>query len=50
MTPSCSQCGSNRVVEDELYSQTQWVCQDCGSVVSEGIFTTILSDELQSVG
>lgn len=50
MPPSCSQCGSDSVVEDELYSQTQWVCQDCGSVVSEGTFTTILSDEQHATG
>ncbi|MCI4388448.1 hypothetical protein PGIGA_G00086030 [Pangasianodon gigas] len=48
MPRSCSQCGSNSVVEDELYSQTQWVCQDCGSVISEGTFTTLLSDEQHS--
>ncbi|XP_062870066.1 transcription factor IIIB 50 kDa subunit [Trichomycterus rosablanca] len=48
MPPSCPQCGSGNVVEDELYSQTQWVCQDCGSVVSEGILTTTLSDEQHS--
>ncbi|XP_060752331.1 transcription factor IIIB 50 kDa subunit [Tachysurus vachellii] len=48
MSPSCSQCGSSSVVEDELYSQTQWVCQDCGSVISEGTLTTTLSDEQHS--
>ncbi|MCJ8742692.1 hypothetical protein PDJAM_G00085100 [Pangasius djambal] len=48
MPRSCSQCGSSSVVEDELYSQTQWVCQDCGSVISEGTFTTILSEEQHS--
>ncbi|KAI5614312.1 transcription factor IIIB 50 kDa subunit [Silurus asotus] len=48
MPPRCSQCGSNSVVEDELYSQTQWVCQDCGSVISEGLFTTVLSEEKYS--
>ncbi|XP_017345409.1 transcription factor IIIB 50 kDa subunit [Ictalurus punctatus] len=48
MSPSCSQCGSKNVVEDQLYSQTQWVCQDCGSVISEGTFTTVLSEEQHS--
>ncbi|KAF5892016.1 transcription factor IIIB 50 kDa subunit [Clarias magur] len=48
MPPPCSECGSNSVVEDELYSQTQWVCQDCGSVIAEGTFTTTLSEEQYS--
>ncbi|XP_060765481.1 transcription factor IIIB 50 kDa subunit isoform X2 [Neoarius graeffei] len=48
MPRSCSHCGSDSVVEDELYSQTQWVCQDCGSVISEGTLTTILSEEQHS--
>lgn len=29
-------CGSSNVVEDELYAQSQVVCADCGSVLSEG--------------
>ncbi|XP_026874036.2 transcription factor IIIB 50 kDa subunit isoform X1 [Electrophorus electricus] len=46
--PSCPQCGSANVVDDDLYSQTQRVCADCGSIVSEGLFTTTLNDEKQS--
>ncbi|KAL7848083.1 hypothetical protein AOLI_G00228010 [Acnodon oligacanthus] len=48
MPSSCPECGSSNVVEDDLYSQKQWVCEDCGSLVSEGVFTTTLSDEQQS--
>ncbi|XP_067289768.1 transcription factor IIIB 50 kDa subunit isoform X3 [Pseudorasbora parva] len=47
MPSNCPECGSSRVVEDDLYSQRQWVCEDCGSVVSEGHLTTSLSDETQ---
>uniref|UniRef100_A0A3B4AKG1 Transcription factor IIIB 50 kDa subunit n=1 Tax=Periophthalmus magnuspinnatus TaxID=409849 RepID=A0A3B4AKG1_9GOBI len=32
----CPNCGSSNVVEDDLYAQSQSVCVDCGSVVSEG--------------
>lgn len=32
----CPGCGSSNIVEDDLYSQAQMVCVDCGSVVSEG--------------
>lgn len=32
----CPGCGSTNIVEDDLYSQHQMVCVDCGSVVSEG--------------
>ncbi|XP_072515487.1 transcription factor IIIB 50 kDa subunit isoform X2 [Salminus brasiliensis] len=48
MPSSCPECGSSSVVEDDLYSQKQWVCEDCGSLVSEGVFTTTLSDEQHS--
>ncbi|XP_042621312.1 transcription factor IIIB 50 kDa subunit [Cyprinus carpio] len=47
MPSSCPECGSSNVVEDDLYSQRQWVCVDCGSVVSEGHLTTTVSDETQ---
>ncbi|XP_056099825.1 transcription factor IIIB 50 kDa subunit [Rhinichthys klamathensis goyatoka] len=47
MPSSCPECGSSSVVEDDLYSQRQWVCEDCGSVVEEGLLTTLLSDETQ---
>ncbi|KAM7369042.1 hypothetical protein PAMP_013341 [Pampus punctatissimus] len=33
---SCPGCGSSNIVDDDLYSQPQLVCVDCGSVVSEG--------------
>ncbi|XP_008291955.1 transcription factor IIIB 50 kDa subunit isoform X2 [Stegastes partitus] len=33
---SCPGCGSSNIVDDDLYSQAQLVCVDCGSVVSEG--------------
>lgn len=36
----CPGCGSSNLVEDELYSQTQTVCADCGSVVSEGFLAS----------
>ncbi|XP_028655008.1 transcription factor IIIB 50 kDa subunit [Erpetoichthys calabaricus] len=47
MQPSgpCPECGSSQIVEDSLYSQTQFVCEDCGAVVSEGLLTTTLSEE-----
>uniref|UniRef100_A0A672KDY0 Transcription factor IIIB 50 kDa subunit n=1 Tax=Sinocyclocheilus grahami TaxID=75366 RepID=A0A672KDY0_SINGR len=50
MPSSCPECGSSNVVEDDLYSQRQWVCVDCGSVVSEGHLTTTVSDETQGRG
>ncbi|XP_030598777.1 transcription factor IIIB 50 kDa subunit [Archocentrus centrarchus] len=34
---SCPGCGSTNIVDDDLYSQAQLVCVDCGSVVSEGV-------------
>ncbi|CAL8386977.1 unnamed protein product [Boreogadus saida] len=37
---SCPQCGSSSVVQDDLYAESQLVCQDCGSVVSEGLLVT----------
>ncbi|CAL8321601.1 unnamed protein product [Lota lota] len=37
---TCPQCGSSSVVEDELYSESQLVCQDCGFVVSNGCLVT----------
>ncbi|KAM9820142.1 transcription factor IIIB 50 kDa subunit [Neosynchiropus ocellatus] len=40
MTSTCSNCGSTNVVEDDLYAQNQFVCADCGLVVSEGILTS----------
>ncbi|XP_034751823.1 transcription factor IIIB 50 kDa subunit isoform X1 [Etheostoma cragini] len=33
---SCPGCGSSNIVDDNLYCQSQLVCVDCGSVVSEG--------------
>ena len=33
---SCPGCGSSNIIDDDLYSQAQLVCTDCGSVVSEG--------------
>ncbi|XP_069580524.1 transcription factor IIIB 50 kDa subunit [Brachyistius frenatus] len=33
---TCPGCGSSNIVDDDLYSQAQLVCVDCGSVVSEG--------------
>ncbi|XP_047425939.1 transcription factor IIIB 50 kDa subunit [Mugil cephalus] len=33
----CPGCCSSNIVEDDLYSQAQLVCVDCGSVVSEGV-------------
>ncbi|KAL0965614.1 hypothetical protein UPYG_G00283560 [Umbra pygmaea] len=41
----CPRCGSQDIVDDELYSQSQLVCADCGAVVSEGLFTTTRSEE-----
>ena len=32
---TCPHCGSSSVVQDDLYSEAQLVCQDCGSVVAE---------------
>ncbi|XP_037547744.1 transcription factor IIIB 50 kDa subunit [Nematolebias whitei] len=32
----CPGCGSSNIVDDDLYSQAQLVCTDCGFVVSEG--------------
>lgn len=37
----CPGCGSSNVVEDDLYSQPQMVCVDCGSVVSEGSLVSL---------
>lgn len=48
MSSSCRDCGSSNVVRDDLYSQVQWVCEDCGSVLEEGRLTTTISDEAQS--
>ncbi|XP_066507118.1 transcription factor IIIB 50 kDa subunit [Hoplias malabaricus] len=48
MPDPCPECGSGNVVEDDLYSQKQWVCEDCGSLVSEGVYTTTLSEEQHS--
>ncbi|KAG9353971.1 hypothetical protein JZ751_012095 [Albula glossodonta] len=44
---SCPGCGSSNLVDDALYSQSQLVCADCGSVVSEGLLTTTRSEEVQ---
>ncbi|TRY55854.1 hypothetical protein DNTS_035051 [Danionella cerebrum] len=46
----CAQCGSSRVLEDELYSERQKVCEDCGAVVCEVHLTTTLTEETQSRG
>lgn len=35
----CVDCGSSNIVEDDLHGQIQTVCEDCGSVVSEGSLT-----------
>ncbi|XP_015240573.1 PREDICTED: transcription factor IIIB 50 kDa subunit [Cyprinodon variegatus] len=32
----CPNCGSSNIVNDDLYSQAQLVCVECGAVVSEG--------------
>ncbi|KAI7793490.1 transcription factor IIIB 50 kDa subunit [Triplophysa rosa] len=48
MPSSCRECGSSNVVRDDLYSQTQWVCEDCGTVSEEGHLTTTLSEEAMS--
>lgn len=32
----CPNCSSSNIVEDDLYAQSQLVCADCGSVLSEG--------------
>ncbi|XP_069039160.1 transcription factor IIIB 50 kDa subunit [Lepisosteus oculatus] len=45
---SCPDCGSSNVVDDALYSQSQLVCADCGSVLSEGLLTTTRSEEQYS--
>ncbi|XP_029921911.1 transcription factor IIIB 50 kDa subunit [Myripristis murdjan] len=37
---TCPDCSSPNIVEDDLYSQPQLVCEDCGSVVSEGALTS----------
>ncbi|KAK2819113.1 hypothetical protein Q5P01_024674 [Channa striata] len=34
---SCPGCGSSNIIDDDLYAQSQLVCVDCGSVVSEGV-------------
>ncbi|KAJ8286379.1 hypothetical protein GJAV_G00038020 [Gymnothorax javanicus] len=44
---TCPDCGSSNLVDDSLYSQSQLVCADCGSVVSEGLLTTNRSEEVQ---
>lgn len=44
---SCPDCGSSNIVDDQLYSQPQLVCEDCGSVISEGLLTSTRSEELQ---
>ncbi|XP_058864489.1 transcription factor IIIB 50 kDa subunit-like isoform X1 [Acipenser ruthenus] len=42
---SCPECGSSNIIDDSHHSQAQLVCVDCGSVVSEGLLTTTLSEE-----
>ncbi|XP_029024828.1 transcription factor IIIB 50 kDa subunit [Betta splendens] len=37
---TCPSCGSSNIVDDELYSQAQLVCVDCGTVVSEGVLAS----------
>ncbi|XP_046870675.1 transcription factor IIIB 50 kDa subunit [Hypomesus transpacificus] len=44
---TCPECGSSNIVDDQLYSQPQLVCEDCGSVISEGLLTTTASEEVQ---
>ncbi|XP_068609405.1 transcription factor IIIB 50 kDa subunit [Brachionichthys hirsutus] len=34
---SCPACGSSNVIDDDVYSQAQLVCVDCGSVISGGV-------------
>ncbi|XP_029372426.1 transcription factor IIIB 50 kDa subunit isoform X1 [Echeneis naucrates] len=36
----CPGCGSSNIVDDDLYCQSQLVCADCGSVVSEGLLAS----------
>lgn len=43
----CPNCGSANVVEDAFYSQSQLVCVDCGSVLSEG---TLANDPVGGTG
>ncbi|XP_054613301.1 transcription factor IIIB 50 kDa subunit [Dunckerocampus dactyliophorus] len=35
----CPGCGSSNIVEDDLHTQRQLICVDCGAVVSEGALT-----------
>uniref|UniRef100_A0A3P9CQ00 BRF2 RNA polymerase III transcription initiation factor subunit n=1 Tax=Maylandia zebra TaxID=106582 RepID=A0A3P9CQ00_9CICH len=39
----CPACGSTNIVDDDLYSQAQLVCVDCGSVVSEGVLISLFT-------
>ncbi|XP_062410983.1 transcription factor IIIB 50 kDa subunit [Sardina pilchardus] len=45
--PTCTECGSTKVVEDDLYSERTLVCEDCGSVVAAEQLTTTRSEEEQ---
>ncbi|MBN3280308.1 BRF2 factor, partial [Polyodon spathula] len=45
MAQSCPECGSSNIIDDSHHSQAQLVCVDCGSVVSEGLLTSTLSEE-----
>ncbi|XP_076139950.1 transcription factor IIIB 50 kDa subunit [Alosa pseudoharengus] len=45
--PTCAECGSTKVVEDDLYSERTLVCEDCGSVVAAEHLTTTRSEEEQ---
>ncbi|XP_056593461.1 transcription factor IIIB 50 kDa subunit [Triplophysa dalaica] len=48
MPSSCRECGSSNVVRDDLYLESQLVCEDCGTVLEEGQLTTTLSEEAKS--
>lgn len=48
MPSSCRECGSSNVVRDDLYLESQLVCEDCGTVLEGGQLTTTLSEEAKS--
>ncbi|XP_063066856.1 transcription factor IIIB 50 kDa subunit [Engraulis encrasicolus] len=47
MPPTCAECGSSKVVQDDLYSESTLVCEDCGSIVPTQHLTTTRSEEEQ---
>ncbi|XP_028829840.1 transcription factor IIIB 50 kDa subunit [Denticeps clupeoides] len=48
MSRACPHCGSGNVVEDDLYSEKQLVCEDCGSLLPEVELTSTRTEELQA--